>query len=1210
MSSTYNSTSASVDAHSSRELVDDLEPNNTDQFGNHLLSPYNHSQTLSNSASPSYNIIDTPGESLSEYSNYQPSDISEINNDPFFGVDFDAGVQRIDSIQSTLGNGYQSAELSRTVPEPHPQVENDLSSETYTVSTYPLSPIHSSIPNTPSPRGVTNDLKSKTTISQHELTTGLHNSRFQTITSLAPANPTTIQLTPDQSGSSHTSAEGLEPSIMNRLEQSPRVTISQWGSVQQHSQPNVPGQPNHHQHASSANEFGGYLPDQTAARGSEVLASRDEDGLWKRNVATGQGGLDPETRKELSNEELPSLKQQEEQRRIDIKNMEVQEWRSQAGGSSDAEEEPSDQSYFPITNTMWDQNQGPGTRQTHPEEDNDIAPVDDAVSIHENRLVEGQVYYHPKDGAFNNADVQLMSQSRHWSDSPTVPQIMTTLFQQPESSSEAMRRWNANADAFSIASRAATWGTRRRSEPSLADWESVADGSFLKRLSITKSKDEGRPRQNSSIFDQGLDRLANIVRKRSDSKLKRARSTQNIPAEAQNMPHPRNNSQGTLAPPPHTPSFGPKPTTNINTAFAAMAGPLVAVGTSHARSGSVSATATSPKSPLHLGFARSVIKRARSRSELTSHERAAQTGIAGLWRGQGGPPVANLSSPPIETEVKQPELQDHDEDDDDDDEQGDEGEFKIESEQEADPIVPNYEGFKAHVRRLNPDMDTRYNWLVSRIAHQQEIRYKNLLDLRVKHSQAINSRTCSAGRHCVAQGGNATLLDAKGDPRDSERNPAGLQLVTDFSDDSNPGEGALTDETFPSGVPMPPTRNLPAEFECQLCFKAKKFQKPSDWTKHVHEDVQPFTCTYDKCKEPKSFKRKADWVRHENERHRHLEWWICQVDDCRHPCYRKDNFLQHLVREHKLPEPKQKTKAAIKKARLTEPAWMMLERCHHETTSRPQDEPCKFCGKSFATWKKLTVHLAKHMEHISLPILRLVEVRNVDAHTIISPVEQILTPVTPISGTKMESNSPFNMNSISPYVPLGASRSKPIGTNFPQSTFDQRNYYPTSSASTGYGMQAPMPQEVPYNQNNMYANNFDVHQMGQPGGFNSIESNNIGHMDQSRAFGSMDSNFSQPKVEQTRGFGSMDSSFSHGMPDPNYDSHPNPPYSMPHNFSGPPAVSGYQNSNMLGISDAGYDFGMTVHAGQSFQQVPMSRAPGSASSYEHSPQNVPYYGHQ
>lgn len=179
--------------------------------------------------------------------------------------------------------------------------------------------------------------------------------------------------------------------------------------------------------------------------------------------------------------------------------------------------------------------------------------------------------------------------------------------------------------------------------------------------------------------------------------------------------------------------------------------------------------------------------------------------------------------------------------------------------------------------------------------------------MRVKHSQAIERRECAAGLLCLALGGSTTLLDMNGrllvDKSKAGGQGGSSRAVSDFSDDdSNPGEGALTDETFPQGVPMPPTRNLPAEFECQLCFKVKKFQKPTDWIKHVHEDVAPFTCTYENCKEPKSFKRKADWVRHENERHRHLEWWICQIEDCRHPCYRKDNFLQHIVREHKLPE--------------------------------------------------------------------------------------------------------------------------------------------------------------------------------------------------------------------------------------------------------------------------------------------------------------------
>ena len=1208
MSSTYKSPSTvDAQAHSSRELADDLGLNNNSHLPNtpfeqSHLSPY-YSHTGSNSASP-YNIHSTPGESISEYSNYQPSEFSEIE-DPFFGVDFSAGVQRTDSLQAAIsGNiAYQPPAINQYQQDLPPQAEQKSASDTLTTSTYPLSPRHTSIANTPSPRSEANDLKTKITISQHELTTELHNSRSPAFSSLVPTHHATLQLTPDHSGSSHTSAEGVEPSTMAFPELSPHLTVSQWGNEQSQTEP--------HTFTQSGGQYGsaGYTETHgnqfsTQQATQHPQASGDDEGVWR-------AGLDPDSRTDA---EVPSLKQQEEQRRIDIKNYEVQEWRSQAGGSSDADEEKPHESYFDSEQA------GPNRPRDPAEEYNNIPEVDDAASIRENQLQDGQVYYNLKDLPKTKVDEQLMSQPRHWNDAPSLPYMTLTSFQ-PTTSDDAMRRWNANADTISITSRAATWGTRRRSEPSLLDYDAVADGSFLKKLTIKHRDGE---RRQSSIFDQGLDRIANIVRKRSDAKLKRARSTQNIPQDAQNVLQPRHNSQGTLAPPPRTSSFGRRPTPSINTAIGAMTGSLGAVGNPHARSSSVSGAPTSPKSPTqtHLSFARSVITRVRSRSELTSHDRAAQTGLVGLWRGQGGPPVANLAaSPPLETDVRppqqkpkpkpqpqpqpQPEIQDQDEDEDEDDEPGDDGDMKIESEQESEPIVPNYEGFKAHVRRLNPVMDPRYNWLVSRIAHQQEIRYKNLLDLRVKHSQAIMNQNCGAQRHCVALGGNATLLDAKGNPRDSERNTSGLQLVTDFSDDSNPGEGALTDETFPQGVPMPPSRNLPAEFECQLCFKAKKFQKPSDWTKHVHEDVQPFTCTYDKCKEPKSFKRKADWVRHENERHRHLEWWICQVDDCRHPCYRKDNFLQHLVREHKLPEPKQKTKAAIKKAHGTEPAWIMLEQCHHETQNKPQDEPCKFCGKSFNTWKKLTVHLAKHMEHISLPILQLVDLRNVDANTIISPVEQILTPVTPISRAKMEpSHSPFNMDSISPHIPVVQQFS---------SGFDQSNFYPTTGPPTGYSMHAPVPQEVTYDQNPMYPNEFGVHPMGQPRGFVPMGNDGLNNMNQARQFGSIDSNFSHTKVEQPRQFGSMDSGFSNTMPDHNYNLHQTSGFTVPQNYaSAPPVTSGYQAPNMLGISQAGFDFNtMAVNGGQPFQQVPMSRAQGSASSFGHSPQNVPnYYGHQ
>jgi hypothetical protein len=1196
MSSTYNPPSTfDAQAHSSREHADDLGLNNNHlrktSFEQSHLSPY-YSHTVSNNTSP-YNIESTPGGSISEYSNYQPSEYSEIE-DPFFGVDFSDGVQRIDSLPiAFLGNvAYQPAPTNPHRLDQQEQTEPRPASDTLTTSTYPLSPRHTSIANTPSPRSNVNDLNTKTTISQHELTTELHNSRTPAF-SLATTNSTAHQLTPDHSGSSHTSAEGLEPSTMARHVLSPHLTVSQWGHEQSQTQPHTFVQPGEqYGPAAPIGTDRSQFPAHQAEEIPQASGPTDDEEAWR-------AGLAPDSRTDV---EVPNLKQQEEQRRIDIKNEEVQEWRSQAGASDD--EDPAESS-FNVALELPRQPRDPD--ETY----NNIPQVDDTASIHENRLQDGQFYYNLKSAPKPEVDERIMSRPRHWNDGPSLPN-MTITIQQPPTSNDAIRKWNVNADTISITSRAATWGTQRRraSEPSLLDYDAVVDGSFLKKLSI-KSR-EGERRQ-PSIFDQGLERITNMVRKRSDARLKRARSSQNIPQEAQNPSHPRNNSQGSLAPPRRTSSFGRRSTPSINTAIGAMTGSIGAVGNPHARSGSIVGAPASPKSPTHLGFARSVINRVRSRSELTSHDRVTQAGLVDLWKGQGGPPVANLAaSPPLETEVRppqqkpkseaqvQPGVQDQDDDDDEDDEAGDDGDMKIESELQSEPIVPNNEGFKAHVRRLNPDMDPRYNWLVSRIAHQQEIRYKSLLDQRVKHSQAIMNGDCGAGHHCVSLGGNPTLLDAKGNVRDSEHNTSGLHLQTDFSDDSNPGEGGLTDETFPQGVPMPPIRSLPAEFECQLCFKVKKFQKPSDWTKHVHEDVQPFTCTYEKCKEPKSFKRKADWVRHENERHRHLEWWICQVDDCRHPCYRKDNFLQHLVREHKLPEPKQKSKAAIKKARGTEAAWIMLEQCHHTTQNKPQDEPCKFCGKSFTTWKKLTVHLAKHMEYISMPILQLVDLRNVNANTIISPVEQNLTPATPISRAKMESASPFNMDNVSPHVPMLQ--------QFP-SGYDQANFYQAPGPARGYGMQAP--QELTYDQNPMYSNTYGVHPMEQPRGYVPMGHNGLNNMNQGRQFGSVDSAFAQTKVEQPRQFGSVDSGFS--MPEHDYNLQQTSGFTMPQNFaSAPPVTSGYPAPNMLGISQAGFGFNpIAVNGGQPFQQVPISRVQGSGSSYGHSPQSVPdFYGHQ
>lgn len=52
--------------------------------------------------------------------------------------------------------------------------------------------------------------------------------------------------------------------------------------------------------------------------------------------------------------------------------------------------------------------------------------------------------------------------------------------------------------------------------------------------------------------------------------------------------------------------------------------------------------------------------------------------------------------------------------------------------------------------------------------------------------------------------------------------------------------------------------------------------------------------------------------------------------------------------------------------------WQIVDDCHQQTLKLPTEEKCRFCGVTCATWKKLTVHLARHMEQISLPVLDLI----------------------------------------------------------------------------------------------------------------------------------------------------------------------------------------------------------------------------------------------
>ncbi|KAK0734157.1 hypothetical protein B0T26DRAFT_760997 [Lasiosphaeria miniovina] len=973
-------------------------------------------QIRSNSGSPALNSSQqTPADSTPLSIHYQSSEYSEAG-DPFFGVNFnEEGSPSFLDDEFPLGNdellvGHQGAAYLPLSPDKTPS-------------------LHTSSPEQKGDRAIFAEL-SREFVPTQELSILTNQSSIS-----AESPQPGYQLTPQTSGSGKSSDDGLAPAAAIMPAHSPRVTVSMYGKDH------------------LADETVSHEPQPTS---SPFAPARDNTGTWMADRATGQRGLGPDSRPAT---EVPSLNELTAQRELNDRNHEVDEWLARSR---------------PLPTGARSHTGIPVHEQPslQPIDGDDNVPLREIElgDETENNPVPGQTYYVESGGMLTEQDVEIMRQNRNWADAPLTFSIFKSGSSryQPETSQAAIEKFEKMCrDNASFVSRAATWGTRRRSLPSVADIDGVTSGNFLKKLSLSRG-DTRRP----SIFKE----LRGLVRKPSGSRNKRSRGDNDDAASRDTDSSPER-EQSRLAPPSPSPGRGKKQgVPSINTAFIAMGSNIASIGTTHARSGSISATPiTSPKSPsgFSLGV-RKPLNRIRSKSDLTKNQTSS---IADMWKKSGGPPVANLAKAPAN--MAEPD----DEDDDDDD--LDDMDIKQEADKTMHDITPNFAGFQQHVLKLNPLLATTNNYLVDRIAHQQIVRYKSLLNSRVKHLQCTAAKNCPCGAMCIALGGSANVLDSKGDARGLDP----MSARYDGSDgDITPLEGAINPDSFPIDIPMPPTSTLPAEFECQLCFQAKKFQKPSDWTKHVHEDVQPFTCTWDRCRDPKIFKRKADWVRHENEGHRHLEWWTCDYEDCRHVCYRRDNFLQHLVREHKFPEPKVKTKAAIKRAGGMDPTWQKVEQCHEETRASPHDEPCRFCAKTFPTWKKLTVHLAKHMEQISLPILKLVARKDLEADTIISPVQDPPPrPFPTIFATKQEPRS---------YDPSSANMSHTPLSHQPGGLLAYPNAAP---AQQTYGYQPIVP---PGFQSPIYGSGYDV-SVGM-GGPTPLSMANIAHHPVTHGYANLD----------------------------------------------------------------------------------------------------------
>lgn len=800
-------------------------------FHDHL-SPYSH--IPSNSASPTLNNESTPADSLSAFGEqYQPSELSD-HPDPFFGVDFD-DLNEDESAPGFLNNQTIPFEGAIVQSEPsHPENSSPgPGKDAPNPYTYPLSPdpTNPSI-HTTSPGG---NHESSAAVSQTppESLVQPHSKTQRSV----PSDSTLSQrVNHSNSGTDITqsSEDGMASTTAPMPSPSPRVTVSMWGRDKDH----IDGGLGEDMCSPTDTRTAGISTDDNYVSASyqRPSTSRAGQAAWLPGIQAPRRGWAPEERPIGDSVSINELKLQRETAE---RHHAVSNWMATTEGGVDPE------------TTFSAPNESPA--------------ADDGIPLGgntENKPLSGQIYYTEHSGTLEEGDRKLMREHRVWADPPMMYRITKRGEErtQPETSADAMARYDQMfQETSSVLSRSATWGTRRRSLPSIADIEGVTSGSFLKKLSIS------RERKPSILFKE----LRGLVRRPSASQLlKRSRGTGEDDGSGEAESQGRRESRDTLAPPRRTSSWTKKQQMpSLNTALVSMATGAAAIGTTHARTGSISNT-TSPKSPFNLQVKNSFMRRPRSKSELSkgaTNIEDSHSSLVEMWKKSGGPPVAQLA--------RGTSLPDRDDDEDDeDDDFNEEVEIRTSSTNLIDDITPTLTGFRQQVLKTNPRLAERNTYLVDRIAHQQLVRYKLLLNNKLKHLQQIGSRSCPSGHMCIAMGGSAVPMDSKGEARALDP----LSTTYEASDeDTMPLEGAINPESFPADIPMPPTTSLPAEFECQLCYQTKRFTKPSDWTKHVHEDVQPFTCTWDRCRDPKIFKRKADWVRHENEGHR-VRTHLCQ----------------------------------------------------------------------------------------------------------------------------------------------------------------------------------------------------------------------------------------------------------------------------------------------------------------------------------------------
>lgn len=137
----------------------------------------------------------------------------------------------------------------------------------------------------------------------------------------------------------------------------------------------------------------------------------------------------------------------------------------------------------------WLTNSGSGTAWDDTEDDVHVGiQLKDIDLRHksENILIPHQLYYNIESwGSFNEVDLQLIRESRHWTDPPVLSSILSGAFKpcQPVSSQAAIEKFERMCrKSDSVASGEASCGTERNSCASIAGSINMTGGNILKRF--------------------------------------------------------------------------------------------------------------------------------------------------------------------------------------------------------------------------------------------------------------------------------------------------------------------------------------------------------------------------------------------------------------------------------------------------------------------------------------------------------------------------------------------------------------------------------------------------------------------------------------------------------------------------------------------------------------------------------------------------------